>query len=104
VTLNGTPITRQVNNQNQIESLSNSTTDLGCDTDGNTLNDQTGQTYRYDAWYRLVKVTTPSGDTISYKYDALSRRISSTDSTTGQTTDLMRRPMQNPTRQRPLLR
>jgi RHS repeat-associated protein len=73
--------------ENQIESLSNSTTDLGYDADGNTLNDQNGQTYKYDAWNRLVSVTTPGGDTITYTYDALGRKITSTDSISGVTTN-----------------
>ena len=88
VTLNnGTPIIRAVSNQNQITSLSSSSTNLNYDANGNTLKDQNGQTYTYDGWNRLVSVTTPGGDTISYKYDALNRRISQTDSVSGVTTD-----------------
>jgi RHS repeat-associated protein len=57
------------------------------DPNGNMTTDPNGDTYTYDAWNRLVKVSTPT-DTITYTYDALGRRITESGSSTDTTTDL----------------
>ena len=44
------------------------------DANGNMTTDQTGQSLTYDAWNRLVEVsTTPTATT--YQYDATGRRL-----------------------------
>src|SRR5262249_56247328 len=49
--------------------------------------DETGRAFVFDAWNRLVTVKNSSGTTIAgFSYDALSRRIATTES--GTTTDL----------------
>jgi len=76
VTLDGSIVSRQISNQNQIKSLSSSTTNLNYDADGNTVNDQNGQQYKYNAWNRLVKVTTPGGDTMHIRRHAGQQQLS----------------------------
>jgi YD repeat-containing protein len=46
----------------------------GYDANGNTLTDEWGHGYSYDAWNRLAQVTL-SSSTIVYTYDALGRRL-----------------------------
>jgi RHS repeat-associated protein len=82
----GVTTDRSNSNQNQITSVGTGTLDY--DANGNTTTDQNGQTYVYDAWNRLVSVTTPGSDTVTYSYDGLGRRISEADSDTGITTNL----------------
>jgi RHS repeat-associated protein len=65
---------RTHNAQNQISALSGAGTP-GYDANGNTTTDETGNGYVYDAWNRLVGVSTPGGGTASYAYDGLGRRI-----------------------------
>jgi RHS repeat-associated protein len=75
VTANGTAQTETFNAQNQITSLSGATTPV-YDSNGNTLVDQSGQRYIYDAWNRLVQVQNASGTPLeSYAYDGLNRRV-----------------------------
>jgi RHS repeat-associated protein len=75
VTTDGTPQNRTHNQQNEITSISGKTTPT-YDAAGNTTRDETGQTYTYDAWNRLVQVKNPGGGVIaSYSYDTLGRRI-----------------------------
>ena len=77
-TLNGTTTTRTNNAQNQVTSVGSAT--LSYDADGNTLADNTGQQYVYDAWNRLVTVKNASGTTIAgYTYDAQGRRVTEAD-------------------------
>jgi RHS repeat-associated protein len=73
-TSNGTTQTRTANQQNQITSISGQTTPT-YDANGNTTTDQTGKTFIYDAWNRLVQVKSGNTILISYAYDALNRRI-----------------------------
>jgi RHS repeat-associated protein len=67
--------TRTDNVQNQITSISGATTPT-YDNNGNTTTDQTGNTYTYDAWNRLVKAVSGS-NSVGYTVDPLARRISS---------------------------
>ena len=93
-TLNGVTTTRTNDAQNQVTTVTtpaagggNTTATLGYDKDGNTLTDETGQQYVYDAWNRLVTVKNSSGTTIAaYTYDAQGRRVTETHGST--TTDL----------------
>jgi RHS repeat-associated protein len=45
------------------------------DVDGNTLTDENGNSYQWDALNRLIKITYPSGASSLFGYDGLSRRI-----------------------------
>src|SRR5205814_5845974 len=57
------------------------------DNNGNLTKDENGQQYVYDAWNRLVNVKNSGGSSIiTYKYDALDRRI--VEAPTGTTHDL----------------
>lgn len=64
------PQTRTFNAQNQIASISGHTTPT-YDNNGNMKKDETGVTYTYDAWNRMV-TTSVNGET--FTYDADSRR------------------------------
>jgi RHS repeat-associated protein len=67
--------TRIQNAQNQITTLTG--TGVGTpsyDANGNTLTDEWGHGYSFDAWNRLAQVTL-SGSSIVYTYDALGRRL-----------------------------
>ena len=80
-TVNGTTTTRTNNAQNQVTSVG--TAALTYDANGNTLTDNSGQQYTYDAWNRLVTVKDPAGATIAaYTYDAQNRRVTETHGTT----------------------
>jgi RHS repeat-associated protein len=69
---NGSTQTRTFNNQNQLTSLSGATTPT-YDANGNTLTDDNGTRYSYDAWNRIVQVV--AGSQIeNFSYDALGRR------------------------------
>ena len=81
-----TTTTRTNNGLNQITSVNG--TGLGYDFDGNLIQDQTGQSYTYDAWNRVTAISTPAGESVQYSYDALGRRITESDSATGINTDL----------------
>jgi hypothetical protein len=49
------------------------------DANGNMIKDETGKTYKYDAWNRVVEAKNSSSAVIaSYGYDALNRRIKET--------------------------
>ena len=51
-------------------------TTLAYDANGNTLTDNTGQQYVYDAWNRVVTVKNAAGSTLAtYTYDAQNRRV-----------------------------
>jgi RHS repeat-associated protein len=85
VTTNGTQQTRTHNAENELTAQNG--TGLTYDANGNTTQDAAGNKYTYDAWNRLVKVTTSANAVLaSYTYDALGRRITETHGTT--TTDL----------------
>jgi RHS repeat-associated protein len=82
ITTNGTTQTRTANQQNEITSISGATTPT-YDTNGNLTTDEVGQTYKYDAWNRLVQVKNSGGTVIaSYAYDGLGRRVQETHSGT----------------------
>jgi RHS repeat-associated protein len=61
------------------------------DANGNTVNDENGNTLVYNAWNQIVSVTNSAGVTIAgYSYDALGRRISDIEAvpqSTGQAVD-----------------
>jgi RHS repeat-associated protein len=60
---------------------------LTYDNNGNTLTDENGQSYTYDAWNRQVTAKNSSGATIAtYSYDPTGRRI--TETTGNATTDV----------------
>jgi hypothetical protein len=72
-TTNGSTQTRTSNLQNQISSISGASTPT-YDYDGNTLTDDNGTVYTFDAWNRIVKAVSGTNTEI-YSYDALARRI-----------------------------
>src|SRR5262249_13725251 len=51
------------------------------DNNGNTTTDQSGKTFIYDAWNRLVQVKQGSTVLVTYGLDALSRRVKETNGT-----------------------
>jgi RHS repeat-associated protein len=65
--------TRNHNAQNQIAQF-NGVSVQWYDSNGNRTTDERGNTYQYDAWNRLTQVVT-SSSTLTYRYDALKRRI-----------------------------
>jgi RHS repeat-associated protein len=86
-TTNGTAQTRSANKQNEITSISSATTPA-YDSNGNMTGDETGRTFKYDAWNRLVEVKNSGGTTLAtYRYDGDGRRVRETRS--GTTTDLL---------------
>jgi RHS repeat-associated protein len=66
--------TRTHNSQNQITSISGSTTPT-YDNNGNTTTDQNGKSLVFDAWNRLVAYKSGGTVLVSYALDALNRRI-----------------------------
>jgi RHS repeat-associated protein len=68
---------RQHNLQNRISAIDPPATLPGYDANGNTTQDDRNQTFVYDAWNRLVRVTSGS-NTVVYASDALGRRIRTT--------------------------
>lgn len=79
----GSTQTRSFNNQNQLTATSGATTPT-YDNNGDTTADETGKTYTYDAWNRMVKAVSGS-TTVSYAYDALNRRVTTTQNTSAAT-------------------
>ena len=75
-TTNGTATTRTSNAQNETTSVSGGTAPT-YNNDGDTTSDS-GLTYIYDAWDRLVAAKNGSTTVASYAYDALGRRITAT--------------------------
>jgi RHS repeat-associated protein len=69
VTTDGTPESRTHNAQNQLTGVGSNT--LTFDANGNLTTDETGRTFGYDAWNRLVTVNS----TGRYAYDPLHRRV-----------------------------
>lgn len=85
VNTDGTNQTRTHNKQNEITSILGGVTPT-YDANGNLTKDETGRTFEYDAWNRLVRAKNSGGTTIAeYKHDGLFRRVSETKS--GTTTD-----------------
>ncbi len=84
-TTDGTAQTRTHNKQNEMTAISGATTPT-YDANGNQTKDETGRTFEYDGWNRLIRVKNSSGTTLAtYEPDALGRRIQETRS--GTTTD-----------------
>jgi RHS repeat-associated protein len=77
VTTDGSTQTRTANAQNQITSISGATTPT-YDSNGNMTGDETGKTFVYDAWNRLVAVKSGSTVLETFGYDGLNRRVSQT--------------------------
>jgi len=73
-TTNGTTTSRTTNSKNEVTAFGTAT--LTFDHNGNTLTDQSGQTYIFDAWNRPVTVKNAGNSTIATDaYDANGRRI-----------------------------
>ena len=85
-TTNGSTTTRGFNAQNETTSVSTGTAPR-YDSNGNTASDA-GQTMVFDAWNRLVGVKSGSVLVAAYPYDALTRRISETYSSSATTNHL----------------
>ena len=84
-TIDGTATSRTHNSKNELTAVGSNS--LTFDNNGNTLTDEAGQTYTYDAWNRLVKVKNSGGTTLAtYVYDPHGWRIQETHS--GTTTDI----------------
>jgi RHS repeat-associated protein len=85
-TTDGTAQTRTHNKQNEITAVSGATTPA-YDSNGSLTTDETGRTFKYDAWNRLVEVRNSSNTLLAtFRYDALGRRARETRGST--TTDL----------------
>lgn len=85
-TTDGVAQTRNHNQQNEITSVSGATTPL-YDANGNMTTDETGRTFKYDAWNRLVETKNSGGTTLAtYKWDGAGRRVQETRGS--NTTDL----------------
>jgi RHS repeat-associated protein len=85
VTTNGTQQTRTANQQNEITSISGAGA-VSYDANGNLTADGSGNTYTYDAWNRLVSVSSGGTAVATYTYNGLGERVSETRGAT--TTDL----------------
>jgi RHS repeat-associated protein len=82
----GTPVARTANDQNEITSIGGATTPA-YDAAGNMTGDETGKTFVYDAWNRLVAVKDSGSATLeTFSYDGRNHRVTNTIS--GTTTDL----------------
>ena len=85
IVTDGNEVDRTHNSQNELTQAVNdstsTTTNLTFDNNGNTLSDDQGITYTYDAWNRQVTASLVSTSPIqmSYTYDGLGRRITSVD-------------------------
>ncbi|HSZ56231.1 MAG TPA: DUF4325 domain-containing protein, partial [Tepidisphaeraceae bacterium] len=80
---NGTAQTRSFNSENQISSISGTTTTPSFDNNGNMTEDEQGHKYVFNAWNQIVDVENTSSTVLeSYGYDALGRRITSTAGST----------------------
>jgi len=84
VTTNGTTTSNTTNSQNEL--TANGAASLVYDNNGNTTTDENGNTLAYDAWNRLVSVSSGTTVLASYSYDGAGRRITETEG--GTTTDL----------------
>jgi RHS repeat-associated protein len=85
-TTDGTAQTRGHNKQNEITSISGATTPT-YDANGNLTRDETGRTFKFDAWNHLAEVRDSGNNLLAtYRYDTLGRRVRETRGAT--TTDL----------------
>jgi YD repeat-containing protein len=71
-TASSTPVATQ---RVQVVTTGTTPTHLSYDANGNTLTDENGNTYTWDALNRLTSITYPSGASSVFAYDGLSRRI-----------------------------
>jgi RHS repeat-associated protein len=86
VSTNGTAQTRSFNSENQISSISGTTTTPSFDNNGNMTQDEQGHKYVFNAWNQIVDVENTSSTVLeSYSYDALGRRITATVGSTTTT-------------------
>jgi RHS repeat-associated protein len=86
VTTDGIAETREANAQNELTTVGGSS--LAYSATGNLTTDAEGRTLEYDAWNRLVRVTSAdSFTTTEYVYNGLNHRITEV-SHTGSTRDL----------------
>ena len=85
--VNGSTQTRSFNAQNEITSISGTTTTPTFDNNGNMTEDEQGHKFVFNAWNQIVSVKDASTNSIleSYSNDALGRRI--TDTIGSTTTD-----------------
>jgi RHS repeat-associated protein len=81
----GAPQARGANAQNEITSIGGATSPA-YDAAGNMTGDETGRTFVYDAWNRLVAVKSGSTTLETFSYDGLNRRV--TNAVGGTTTTL----------------
>lgn len=85
LTTNSTTVNRTHDLQNRTTTVGSNS--LAFDNNGNMLTDEGGNTYKYDAWNRLVQVKDSSNNVLSsYGYDAAGRRIQ--EASGGVTRDL----------------
>jgi RHS repeat-associated protein len=78
VTTDGATQARTANRRNEITSVGGATTPT-YDANGNLATDETGRTFTYDAWNRLVEVRDASNAIVAtFRYDALGRRVRET--------------------------
>jgi len=84
VTTNGTTNSNTTNSQNQLTGFGS--VGLAYDNNGDTTTDENGHTLVYDAWNRLVSVSSGTTVLANYSHDGAGRRISETEG--GTTTDL----------------
>jgi YD repeat-containing protein len=70
---------RSHNAQNQITTIDAGFVTPTYDPNGNTITDERGQRYVYDAWNRLVQVNASGSPLAAYTYDALGRRLQETE-------------------------
>jgi RHS repeat-associated protein len=85
-TTDGSGQTRTHNKQNEITSVQNATTPT-YDANGNLTKDETGRTFNYDAWNRLVEVRDSGNNLVAtFRYDGTGRRVRETRGSA--TTDL----------------
>jgi RHS repeat-associated protein len=86
ITTNGIAEVREANAQNELTSVGGSS--LAYSATGNLTTDAEGRTLEYDAWNRLVRVTSAdSFTTTGYAYNGLNHRITEVGPT-GSTRDL----------------
>jgi len=84
VTTNGTTTSNATNSQNQLTGFGS--VGLAYDNNGDTTTDENGHSLVYDAWSRLVSVSSGSTLLATYSYDGTGRRV--TEAENSVTTDL----------------
>ncbi|HZU37483.1 MAG TPA: RHS repeat-associated core domain-containing protein, partial [Gemmataceae bacterium] len=84
VTLNGTPTNETINQQNEV--TADGSASLTYDKNGNTLTDNNGTSFKYNAWSQLVSAAHNGTTIASYSVDGLGRRA--TENEGGTLTDV----------------